>query len=445
MMQRQTPRLSAPKLPPLTDSTCAKLTLSSKPRILGWSATTRQLIEKRLHRGVLGVRYVKKGCTVQLIPQPACKIDMKYEYKRVLGKKELLVSSSGALWQELPLLAKTYAKSVVSGRAIKLFAETSGVMRIPASEGVHRDMLKNRQCKNVTHVVQLAALGRLAVVEGSKAAVEDYSGRTMPKAPLSMLEFSGDSKACRDQRLIRPAMCRSPIRFVLMPVKLRPALGGSRSVLIEAGLFASGPNQTSIYLDAFQLDKNEVSASQYDDCVRNKKCSPAGRGTACTSGVLGKEDHPINCVVWSQARAYCRWRDQRLPTEAQWGDQWPPPARIANLADESAKQEFPYWRVLENHRDRQVTTAPVTAFGPANNSYGLWQMAGNVGVWTEDWYRERLSSKPHRNPKGPRRGRARVVRGSSFGGSSQEKLTTYFRDFYTPNTRSMHIGIRCAR
>ena len=459
MFGRKASEPPAPKLPPLTDATCSKLKLSLKPRIVGWSASTRQLIEKRLQRGVLAVRYVKQGWKVQLIPLPACKIPVKYVYERVNGKKAFLISSSGALWQELPLLAKKYAQAIASRRAIKVFAETSGLMKLPADAGIHRDDLDSRQCNKATHVIKLAALGRLAVVEGDKDEVEDYSGLTMPKSPLSVVEFSGDSRSCRDQRLIRPPNCRSPIRLILTKIKMRPKPQQAELIRIPAGTYLRGPSKTKVHIDAFDIDQTEVTAAAYDDCVESKKCTPAKKGPLCTSGILGKENHPINCVSWRQARAFCKWRKQRLPTEAEWekaargtdarahvwGNEWPPPSRISNFADKTAKKHFPHWQTIKNYNDRYPGTAPVTAFGPGNNVYGVAQMAGNVSVWTADWYQKKISTRPQKNPRGPRSGLARVVRGSTFGHQSESQLLCSRRDFYRPKTTSMHIGIRCAR
>src|SRR5690606_8199662 len=83
----------------------------------------------------------------------------------------------------------------------------------------------------------------------------------------------------------------------------------------------------------FCLDLTEVTAWAYAQCEAEGGCAPAAdtvwwpgidekeRDTTselCNAGRRDREQHPINCVTWSQAQAYCRWRGARLPTEAEW-------------------------------------------------------------------------------------------------------------------------------
>ena len=99
-------------------------------------------------------------------------------------------------------------------------------------------------------------------------------------------------------------------------------------VLIPAGEFEMGSNDAeahayeqpvhTVYVDAFYMDKYEVTVGQYMAFVQ------ATGHRALNWGRVGKyspmERHPIVDVSWHDAMAYARWAGKRLPTEGRMGE-----------------------------------------------------------------------------------------------------------------------------
>src|SRR5690606_29384581 len=74
-----------------------------------------------------------------------------------------------------------------------------------------------------------------------------------------------------------------------------------------------------VWLDAYWIDRYEVSVAEYRACVDAGDCVPPEvKDEGCNWGVEGRDDHPINCVFHVMATAYCRAQGKMLPTEAQW-------------------------------------------------------------------------------------------------------------------------------
>jgi len=233
--------------------------------------------------------------------------------------------------------------------------------------------------------------------------------------------------------------------------------------LIPAGVFkmgcVAGDSQCSesenpqhaVTLDAFYMDVFEVSVAKYKACVDAGKCTaPSGIGFTCNWGVVGKAQHPVNCVNWSQADAYCKWTDSKahLPTEAQW-------EKAARGGAEG--KVYPWGDTLDcDHavwNDDKATTGQgcdgdgTMAVGSkpvGKNGYGLYDMAGNVWEWTADWYDETYYGvSPAANPSGPASGSIRVQRGGGFGGADYLRASVR-GDFY-PSVFDDLLGFRCSR
>jgi len=130
------------------------------------------------------------------------------------------------------------------------------------------------------------------------------------------------------------------------------------------------------------------------------------------STIEGKENYPVVHISYEDALAYCEWKGHRLPTEAEWeyAAKGGTPNAIYPWANESEKlhQMANTWDGTfpeENAGDDGYKkSAPVKSFAP--NAYGLYDMAGNVWEWTQDWYNsdyyKALASKEvlTKNPQG---------------------------------------------
>jgi sulfatase modifying factor 1 len=178
---------------------------------------------------------------------------------------------------------------------------------------------------------------------------------------------------------------------------------------------------------------------------------PAGPG----SHIQHLGEHPVVHVSWNDARAYCAWTGQRLPTEAEWeyaargglvqkiyawGDKLRPAGRhMCNIW----QGEFPR---VNTRDDGFAWTCPVDAF-PANG-YGLLSMTGNTWEWCADWF----SAAAHgggtpANPQGPSEGTGRVIRGGSFlcHKSYCNRYRVAARTQNTPDSATSHMSFRCAQ
>jgi formylglycine-generating enzyme required for sulfatase activity len=232
-----------------------------------------------------------------------------------------------------------------------------------------------------------------------------------------------------------------------------PAPGEPPMVNIPEGFFVMGFDGTQalederpshrVWLDTFAVDEHEVTTAQYAAFL-----SATGRSVPWQWETVDLNQHaerPVIGVDWHDAQAYCRWKGKRLPTEAEWEKSargtdgrlypWGNQAPTKEVANFALGARFSYSQVL----------LPVRSYEQGKSPYGLYQMAGNVYEWVQDWYATNYyEMSPDRNPQGPEQGQFKVMRGGSWS-DLPKYLLTYGRFKLSPETRNSYTGFRCAK
>lgn len=162
---------------------------------------------------------------------------------------------------------------------------------------------------------------------------------------------------------------------------------GPRFVEIPAGTFQyQGTRQVSV--QAFRLSDTDVTVAAYARCVALGQCKEPRVDTYCNWKRKGRDDHPINCVTWEQANAYCKWFSARLPSEQEW-------EYVATAGDEA--REYPWGSLSPGTRacwngdgselgGNRNGTCPVGSHPAGDSKWGVHDMAGNVWQWTSSDY-----------------------------------------------------------
>lgn len=175
----------------------------------------------------------------------------------------------------------------------------------------------------------------------------------------------------------------------------------------------------------FWLGQTEVTQAAYEKTMGHKLFS------------FNEPQHPVEGVNWYEAREYCQAAGGRLPTEAEWEYA----ARAHSNGARYEQLDAIAW-YLGNSGNQ---THPVRQRQP--NSWGLYDMLGNVKEWVADWYEENYyQALPSvvADPKGPTSGVHRVLRGGCWDENPGDVRASN-RDFSIPSNRSVGYGFRCAR
>ncbi|MBI5525242.1 MAG: formylglycine-generating enzyme family protein [Deltaproteobacteria bacterium] len=201
-----------------------------------------------------------------------------------------------------------------------------------------------------------------------------------------------------------------------------------------------------VTVPALRLDKYEVTVAEYDLCYDAGKCTAPGTpGPGCNWWNSGRNDHPVNCASWEQARTYCEWAGKRLPSEAEW-------EKAARGTD---GRKYPWGngsldctRAVHSANGCASTgTAPVGSKPAGAGPYGNADMVGNVWEWIEDDYHSTYSGAPATGGAwvNSPRGTARVLRGGSWWNNMAQYLRSSDRAWNEPAGWGDYWGFRCAR
>ncbi|HEC23390.1 MAG TPA: hypothetical protein ENI95_10800 [Chloroflexi bacterium] len=229
-------------------------------------------------------------------------------------------------------------------------------------------------------------------------------------------------------------------------------------VRVPAGTFTMGgetgyardlpAHQVTLTYD-YWIDVFEVTNGQYLECVTSGPCYPPQRSDSYSfEDYFGNPvyaDHPVIWVTWFQADTYCRWRDARLPTEAEWeyaargpdgriypwGNS-PPDCTRVNYAPTDPDTE---WCVGD--------TMPVGSYPTGISPFGVHDMSGNVWEWVADWFGS-YSEGPQTDPTGPPSGTERVERSGSLANPAYT-IRPAHRLSNPPDHGNYGLGFRCVR
>lgn len=224
------------------------------------------------------------------------------------------------------------------------------------------------------------------------------------------------------------------------------SIDGVEMVGVPAGEFIMGRDDAkyerespahTVYLDAFYIDKLEVTNDLYRTCLEAGGCLEIERPEYFDNPDLA--DHPVINVDIEMARRYCGWAGKRLPTEAEW-------EKAARGTDE---RTFPWGEGIDcdhaQYKECGGQTVPVGSYPLGASPYGALDMAGNVWEWAPDLFAEDYyQDSPERNPTGGDRGNEFVFRGGSWT-ESGDLLSSTYRTWYNPNAQYYNLGFRCVR
>ncbi|HYM37551.1 MAG TPA: SUMF1/EgtB/PvdO family nonheme iron enzyme [Nitrospiraceae bacterium] len=240
-------------------------------------------------------------------------------------------------------------------------------------------------------------------------------------------------------------------------------------VLISAGWFLMGSDkkvdrqayppelpQRKVYLDAYEIDKFEVTTVQFLKFVLATDRSPLIDWRYDGGNFQeAMASHPVMHVSWFDAEAYCAWAGKRLPTSAEWekaargedGRIYPwgnQPAGLSRANFGRGGLSGP----VRDRPERLLLYPPIISVDKYENAvspYGVFQMAGNVAEWTADWYDPNYyKTAPDRNPKGPDKGTQKAFRGGGWVDSTPSVRPAQ-RNGTDPNTKMNWLGFRCVR
>ena len=187
---------------------------------------------------------------------------------------------------------------------------------------------------------------------------------------------------------------------------------------IPAGKFNVGISTKEIYVDAFYIDKTEVTQKKFKELMGPSIFSFRG------------ENHPAEQITWQKANAYCQKIGKRLPNELEWEKAAKGGTNTKYFWGNEPDATYAWYG-----GDYDIGHHPVGMKKP--NSFGLFDTSGNVWEWTNS--KGETQSKYSENKINKR-----IARGGSFNISSN-LITSFSRISLYASSRLFNVGFRCAK
>ena len=228
------------------------------------------------------------------------------------------------------------------------------------------------------------------------------TGKTklLPKSK-SRIKYSGIPAATKERIFVLKTQVKKKL---ISSMQIKPK---EEMVQIKAGCFKMGSKNGDVdelpvhdvCISPFKLSKFEVRQKNFQALMGVNPSENPG------------SDNPVDSTSWLDARDYCKKLGLRLPSEAEWeyasrgetetefywGNQVT--GKEGNFCDKTCELNIREPRLSDGFRH----TSPVGTFPP--NPFGLYDMAGNVNEWVQDWLdveKNYYMVSPKKDPLGPR-------------------------------------------
>ncbi|MBK8261145.1 MAG: SUMF1/EgtB/PvdO family nonheme iron enzyme [Nannocystis sp.] len=442
---------------------CGVIKSRDRPVIIEWPSADRANLEQQIRRGdkIVVVRY--EGCEMEVLRD--CAAPGAYRYAAVQRKEESSsLKDEDELYAKIPLGAAQLVGELKSHGALELTMTIVGGYE-SSSASLPRHQLTGA-CEGATHLVRSLTVGAFTLSSGrgaeARVGAEAWGagagGRTARER--GALRSDGDPRSCHSgDDDAPPDQCGALLRLEVVPLgeaaaprrRARPC--PPDTVEFPGGQFVDSGDGWGAGGEVAPLcvAQHEVTVAEYRGCVGDSICSEAPSTVSwpsitdaersreserCNATHRGRRDHPVNCVAWNQADAYCRAQGGRLPTEAEWewiargGDQsrtypWGedhPDARLLNACGKECDKASGLYPRSDGHR----STAPVDSFKKGRGRWRIADLAGNVWEWTASGDDSE-----------------RVIRGGGFDSKDDAQTRSSSRATQAPRDRRADLGFRC--
>ena len=488
-----------PEIDAQGQSRCGVMKSSERPLIIEWPSSDRGALEGLVKRreGLVAVRYA--GCEMEVVRR--CTVRGRYDYTAVEPKRDdQLFRSADDLYAKIPIGAAQLEAELARHGELSLAMTVVG-QHHAARERVGRDELSG-DCEEATHVITMVHVGafKLASAAGARISAGGRLGAgpaagASSSADRGFERSDGDPGRCssNDGDPAPPAGCSSLLRLEVEPIREAAEVAARRqrrpcprgTVLVEGGRFRPTAHKSVVDVPDFCLDLHEVTVADYAECADDGDCSAAAttvhgedieprarvaESALCNGDRRSRGKHPVNCVTWNEAEAFCRARGGRLPSEYEWewaarggpqersyawGEEEPGPRLVNACGRECARHfESTYsepWPSLFTSKDGAVGTAKVGDYPRGAGRDRVQDLAGNVWEWTgsaEITYHTAIARDAEGGVgfvQGSPDTSNRVIRGGAFTTEMDEEIRVTARKLRNAKDRRADLGFRCAR